>query len=204
MKKMFIGFLLIFLNFNLKFGANQQYVLNLIPDFIGYLYLVHGIREMENNSNRFAGVKGFTKAMVGFSAILYAFNLFGGSYSYSTLNTVLGLIETASMLYIMYCVIKGILEIEIKYDLDINGENLYSLWKTMIAVNVLSVILSVGIPFLVTVFSIFTVFGVICLLSVIVVHLVIYILFLVRFYRAWKLYEIKKFNIKELYMNEGN
>ena len=44
MSKIFAGFLFVFLNFNLT--LNQTYTVNLLPDFIGFLLLYLGTREL--------------------------------------------------------------------------------------------------------------------------------------------------------------
>ena len=44
MTKIFVGFLFVFLNFNLT--LNDTYVINLLPDFVGFILLYMGTREL--------------------------------------------------------------------------------------------------------------------------------------------------------------
>ena len=44
MTKIFVGFLFVFLNFN--FTLNDTYVIKLLPDFVGFILLYMGTREL--------------------------------------------------------------------------------------------------------------------------------------------------------------
>ena len=48
MTKIFVGFLFVFLNFN--FTLNDTYVINLLPDFVGFILLYMGTRELLEES----------------------------------------------------------------------------------------------------------------------------------------------------------
>ena len=50
MTKIFVGFLFVFLNFN--FTLNDTYVINLLPDFVGFILLYMGTRELLEESPR--------------------------------------------------------------------------------------------------------------------------------------------------------
>ena len=50
MSRLFWGFFLIFVNFNLNVNAHT---LNLLPPFVGYILLLQGMRELEPESERF-------------------------------------------------------------------------------------------------------------------------------------------------------
>ena len=51
MTKIFVGFLFVFLNFN--FTLNDTYVINLLPDFVGFILLYMGTRELLEESPRY-------------------------------------------------------------------------------------------------------------------------------------------------------
>ena len=51
MSKIFIGFLFVFLN--LSFKLDDTHVINLLPDFIGFMLLYLGTRELREESRRY-------------------------------------------------------------------------------------------------------------------------------------------------------
>ena len=50
MRKLFYGFLLMFLSFDL---AVNGHTLDVLPDFVGYFLLIRGMKEMEAESGLF-------------------------------------------------------------------------------------------------------------------------------------------------------
>ena len=79
MSNIFIGALFVFLNFTININGIK---IGLIPDFIGYIIMVKGLAELENESPYFLKAKGFAKGMAVYTAILYAMDLFGLSYNF--------------------------------------------------------------------------------------------------------------------------
>jgi hypothetical protein len=53
MKNLFIGFIFVFLDFNLNISNSK---IGLIPDFIGYLIIINGLMDMSEESTRFIKV----------------------------------------------------------------------------------------------------------------------------------------------------
>lgn len=56
MSNIFIGALFVFLNFTININGIK---IGLIPDFIGYIIMVKGLAELENESPYFLKAKGF-------------------------------------------------------------------------------------------------------------------------------------------------
>ena len=51
MNNIFIGFIFVFLDFNLDLGSSR---IGLIPDFIGYVLIYQGLKELSGQSRRFS------------------------------------------------------------------------------------------------------------------------------------------------------
>ncbi|MGI5971976.1 MAG: hypothetical protein ACOX7P_09710 [Oscillospiraceae bacterium] len=170
MRNIFIGLMLVFIDFNLNIGSSQ---IGLIPDFAGYIVLAAGLREMAGESNMFAKAGPFASGMAVYTGIIYLMDLFGVSASLGVFSYFLGLISTAVSLYISYCIVLGVKDMESKYGCFLNGPSLNSAW-TLLAIFSLISFLLLFIP----------VMGVIS----IIVSFVAAICFLVAFNKSKNLY----------------
>lgn len=175
MKKIFIGLLLVFLDFNLTLNNS---VIGLIPDFIGYIVMVKGLEEMADESPLFPKVRPYTVGMAVYTGVLYALDLFGIIGLASVLSFLLGVVALAVSLYISYNIVMGVREMEERYETNLNGEQLKSRW-TIVAVFSIASIVAQLVP---------TTLAIILLICVFIV----YILFLVAFNRSKNLYEAMK------------
>ncbi|MGM9649480.1 MAG: hypothetical protein ACI3XY_05870 [Butyricicoccaceae bacterium] len=171
MRNIFIGFFLIFLDLNLTFDTS---VLGLLPDFVGYLFLLRGLKELEGSSTRFVQIRPFVIGMVIYSAVIYVLDLLGISVQLDWLGLLIGIVGTVVSLYISYVVIQGVREMETGYGVDLNGQQLESLWKIMAIVQML-VYVGAFLPILLILFAI--------------VGVVLSILFLIAWNHARKQYE---------------
>jgi hypothetical protein len=139
MKKIFIGLILILLNFNLDFGDSR---LGLIPSFIGYYYVKNGLVEIGEYSDKFTAVLPYTKFMVVYSSIAYFMDLFGISSQLDILVSILlGVVSVTIFLLITYNIIMGVQEIEKKQEQELNSVSLLSLWKVIAVCSVLVYVL---------------------------------------------------------------
>ena len=171
MRNIFIGFFLIFLDLNLTFDTS---VLGLLPDFVGYLFLLRGLKELEARSTRFVQIRPFVIGMVIYSAVIYVLDLLGISVQLDWLGLLIGIVGTVVSLYISYVIIQGVREMETGYGVDLNGQQLESLWKIMAIVQML-VYVGAFLPILLMLFAI--------------VGVVLSILFLIAWNHARKRYE---------------
>lgn len=162
--------LLVFLDFSINLGRIR---IGLIPDFIGYIIMVKGLSELSDESYCFVKIKGFAKGMAVYTGILYLFDLLGASKDFGIGSYLLGLASTVISLYISNGVVKGVEDMEIVRNIELNAESLYSAWKVNAGFTLAAYVLII-IPFL----------SVICML----VSFVAAIVFLVAFNRSKKLY----------------
>ncbi len=169
MRNIFIGFLFVFLDFNLTLGASQ---IGLIPDFVGYILVFQGLTELEKMSARFIKARPFALGMAVYTGLLYALALFGIGTN-DIVSFVLGLVSTLISLYISYNIVMGVKEIEASSGRFLNAQGLYSNW-TLLAILSLIVYLLLFIPIL----------NVLCIIA----GLVAGIVFLVSFNKTKNLY----------------
>lgn len=135
MKNIFIGFLLIFLNFDLNIGSSK---IGLIPNFIGYMVMINGLLEMAEESPLFIKVKPLATFMAVYTGILYAADLVGISVSLGPLSILFGIVSTVISLYLSYNIVMGVKEVEEKYNTPLNGDSLKSTWTFLAVFNILA------------------------------------------------------------------
>ena len=140
MKKFFWGFFFVFLNFNLNFN---QYSLNILPDFAGYILLFQGMRELEEESRWFQSIRPFSTGMAVYTAILWLGDLLGvgsGSEYQQILTDILGLLAAIVALYVSWGLTQGVLEMESRRGADLNGQRIDKMWKALAAVQIVNTV----------------------------------------------------------------
>lgn len=131
MKKLFFGFLLLFLSFHLSINDHR---LELLPDFVGYLLLMKGMDELAGESGYFQNARPFAVGMAIYTAIVWVGDLLAVAPGENLLSTLLRLIALAAALYIEWMLIQGVLEMEQTRGANLRGEALSRLWKVTVAV----------------------------------------------------------------------
>lgn len=149
MKGILIGFLLIFLNFNITLNASK---IGLIPDFIGYIVMRNGLLEMAAESPLFLKAKPFATFMAFYTGILYLTDLVGFSASLGLLSIILGIVSIIIFLYISYHIVMGVNDMEESYNTSFSGNSLKTTWTILAVCNILSfVFVSIPTPILATI-----------------------------------------------------
>jgi hypothetical protein len=166
LKNIFIGLMLIYLDFSINLGNSK---IGLIPDFIGYIVMIKGLAEMADESPLFLKVKPFAGGMSVYTGILYLMDLFGISVSLGVLFYLFAITSTVISLYISYNIVMGVKEMEGKYNVLLNGDSLKSIWTVLTVINII-----------VYVFLLIQALAVIC----IIVSCIVAICFLVAFYKS--------------------
>jgi len=136
MHKIFIGLILIFLDFNLDLNTTR---IGLIPDFLGYISLLQGIKEMKGKSPYFSKIFPITNFALFFSIVIYFLDLIGLSLNppNSFFAVVLGIAGIILSLYISYNIVQGVLDMQKNTGPNLNGYNLYIAWKLLAAFSIL-------------------------------------------------------------------
>ncbi len=135
MRKIFIGFLLIFLDFNLTFG---NCTLGLLPDFVGYILLMRGLDELVSENPRFKKIRPWALGMAIYTGILYAADIFGLSTNAEIIAFILGLASIVISLYISYNITAAVQEMETAYMRDLNAKPLMSAWTVLAVLDILT------------------------------------------------------------------
>lgn len=161
MKNLFIGLLLVYLEFNINIGTSA---IGLFPDFLGYIFIIKGLTELADESERFFKLKTISTVMAVYSAILYVANLVGLAATNSWLSFVFGIGGLIASLYISFNIVMGIKDIEQIHDYKLNSETLYSSWK-LIAVFSFLAYITIIFPGLAIVAMILNVIFIICFLA---------------------------------------
>lgn len=159
MNKIFIGLLFIFFDFNFEFGAS---VIDIIPDFIGYIIIYMGVKELADESQIFKRAQTVAFIMCIYSIAEVWCNLLGfRSVFYFT--TIIGM---AGYLYLTYLIADGVMNLEGIYGTDLSGTRLKQAWKYLALFSVLTYLTFIS-PVLATIF--------------LVISFIVAIVYLVRF-----------------------
>ncbi|MEA4972443.1 MAG: hypothetical protein VB119_04615 [Candidatus Metalachnospira sp.] len=170
MDNIFIGFILIFLDFNITI-ANVR--IDIIPDFVGYIVMIYGLVEMSNKSSRFMEAKPYAIGMAVYTCILFFIDIFSSSTSLGVSTYIFAFTSTCISIFISYKIVMGVIDMEEKYNVNLNGNTLKSRWTAFAVINILSFVSLLIPPFSI----IFLIVGVI-----------IFICFLFALYNSKKLY----------------
>lgn len=132
MGKILIGLCMVLLEFNINM---ETAVIGLIPDFIGYILLVIGLKEMASESSFFQKAIPLSAGMTIYSAICYLLDLFGITGVNDLIIIILGIINTASFFYILYLIIRGIEEMQTKSGRNLYTDSLNNIWLALLILN---------------------------------------------------------------------
>lgn len=138
MSKIFAGFLFVFLNFNLT--LNQTYTVNLLPDFIGFLLLYLGTRELLEESPRYSAAGPWLLALTAYSLAVWVLNFLGISGGW--VASLLTLAGAVASYYATWLVIKGFGDIENNNRVEIGAMQSMRSWKICAILNIVAVGLS--------------------------------------------------------------
>ena len=191
MKKLFWGFFFIYLNFNLNVN---QYSLNVLPDFVGYIFLIKGIDLLNGESTFFEKARPFSVGMAVYTGILWVGALLGVTAGGGLVTKLLSLLATVVGLYISWLLIQGVAEIEEVRTVKLNKESLLTVWKALVAVEVIMNLLQLMLNL--------TNAGVLAVLSVMlmILGLIVIILYLLTWKNTaaiWETLTVKSLEIEE-------
>lgn len=145
MRKIFTGMIFTFLNFNLDIGNAQ---IGLIPDFVGYIFIIQGLTELSGYSSHFSGIISYSKGMAIYTGIIYVLNIFGfASIGGGFIGFIFAVISTVLFLFISYKIIMGIKDIESYRHQNLQSDQLLSIWRVSAILAVVAYVIYI-IPFL--------------------------------------------------------
>lgn len=141
MDKLFLGFFLLFLNFNLNFNGAT---LELLPDWLGYILLFLACKELLTESELFQKPQPFCIGLAIYDGILWLMSLLGITADLGILSWILALAATCLNLYVSMLIIDAITNMEMRRNYDLFSAHLRKVWKVVavcsIAANVLMIV----------------------------------------------------------------
>jgi hypothetical protein len=158
------------LDFDLTLGT---VAIHIPPDFIGWILVIVGLREIKKISVYFGKVIIPSIFLAVYTGILDLKNVLAIATGDSLLDFIFSVIVVIGSFYVLYYIIKGVLDIEQNRQISLKGEILDSRWMLMLIFYIVGIIFSI-IPFVVII--------------AIVAMLVVNIMFLVAFYKTQKLF----------------
>lgn len=171
MLQIFIGYLLLFLHFKIN-------GFDLLPDFLGFIFIFAGLGKLSEESNYFKKARPFSVIMAVIEVVSLAL-MFVDVELNLVISNSLRLVAAAMSLYIMFCIIKGIGDIEKNHNESLGYDKMMTVWKVSAVLQITTVLLTFFANELI-----------LAVLSVLIVgSLIVHIVFLVYLYRAKKAYD---------------
>ena len=167
---LFWGFVIMLFDINISLG---QGTIGLLPDFVGYLFLINGFNLMAQEGQRFIKTKPYAVFMAAYSLILYVLNIFGLTAALGGMGLLIEITALAVSWGVEYEIIKGIQDMEDRYDEYLNGDMLMVTWIVQVVATLATLI--------------FMFFETISFISS-VASLVAAVVFVIQFYRAKQYY----------------
>ena len=108
MHNFFVGVLLVFLDFSIKFVSAELDIINLIPDFLGYIFILKGINEMMRESAVFDRAIKPAKTLVAFGIIAFVANAAGVADRHENISSIGAFIMLVFEIKLWFRIIEGI------------------------------------------------------------------------------------------------
>lgn len=143
MNKIFIGLFFVFIDVNVSLGGSA---ISLIPDFIGYLLIYSGLKQMQKESYWFGRTKSLTIVLFIYSAFGFFSDLTGlipTVVSGRAAVILLGYLSTVAGLYIAWSIIKGIKDMEQEKEHNFFGRRSMASWKMIALFQLISPIFGI-------------------------------------------------------------
>lgn len=158
MKKIFIGLIFIFFNFNITLDST---ILPLLPDFVGYLLISLGAKELIEASVKFDNVSAFAKLLTVIFAVFFVMDVFGISTAMAQMtlvNWTVGLVIMIVELYLLYLLTLAVLDLKPRMAYPSEADRLYQIFKYHAISAAIASLLIVLFPLLALIAMIITVF----------------------------------------------
>lgn len=133
MKKVFWGLIFTYISINLS-------SIDIIPDFIGYLLIFFGMRELSVSKTLEKGWTLLASTAIAFIAWL-PFDL-GGDLG-SVIETLLSCAHMATQIWVSWMVVLAVKELEEKSGIALNSAALFKRWKLLTILAAVSMLLAI-------------------------------------------------------------
>lgn len=124
MENFFIGFIFIFLNFNITVS---NHVISLLPGFVGYIFIKRGIAEFEGKVPAFEKIRTFTKVMIAVYLAVFVMDFL--ALNIGSVYFLVSVVLLAGNVYTSFNITEGVLYLEETKAVDLHGKELRRMWK---------------------------------------------------------------------------
>ncbi len=139
MIKVIIGLLLVALELNMNFNGARVNVL--LPDFLGYIVILFGIKELSATDSAFEKANVPCIAGIVFSGVMFIGDIFAREFMLSV-EYVTSIVAQAVVLWVIYTIISAIKDVEEERGVDLNSSNLKSEWQIILIIDIVLIIMS--------------------------------------------------------------
>ena len=140
MSKMLLGIALVVLE--LTIPIKEVFLIGLFPDFIGYLLLVFGMKEVSNQTDYYVKNRRFTFWIGVFSLMVYIMNAVGYTARGAFEPLLMQLVVVILQPICLFRIVSGIRQMEQDYELKLCSTGLFIVWACMSILSVLTFVLS--------------------------------------------------------------
>lgn len=138
MQSLFVGLVFVFLDFSLQLGRVR---IDLVPDFVGYLLICRGLRQMAPEGARFGRTIPAARCAAVYTGLLYFLNLTGLPARAGAQAGILPVAATAASLLVSYGITRAVEELELRLDCDFGASGLRMAWIALTAASMLHYLL---------------------------------------------------------------
>lgn len=128
-----VGYLLVCLDVLMQVGESGM-ILEMPPDFIGYLLMAVGASKLRDESRFFMKARGFGYMAAGVSGFLFCLRMLSLSYTPMSVLISLEVAELVLMAVNIYLLISALRELEQEKKLQLHGKVLRWLWIALLVV----------------------------------------------------------------------
>lgn len=143
MNKLLIGALLLLVNLSLKNQAGNAF--DLAPDFVGYLLMLFGAKEVGHWSKNFRKLEKtavFFAIYAGINWLRDAVNVTGGGFSF--MGIVLGIMAVVIRMISLRWIIKGFFAVEAQTDFELKTSTMNNLWYALTVISVINTFVGIA------------------------------------------------------------
>ena len=142
MIKMLIGLAFVGLELTL---TTETMSISLLPDFVGYILLLMGQRELAHENDYFYKNIKFCLWAGTVSLMIFIMDLISGSLTVNFQALLLQMLLLVMEPICLFRIVRGVRQVGKDYDIDVKGKLLFIVWLVMTVLNVASFFFS-GIP----------------------------------------------------------